>query len=564
MPGSLDRLGSVDRRGFLRAGATLLGAGAAALAVPGVARAASTTPASADAVQPYFPRGAGFQSLYVITDQELSAPEGVLVGTLQGLVARGGVGQTTVGATPVVAAGLPHIYISTPDSPTSLWLDDLQQRYGITLTAVHDAWDLLAKYLPRDGGPGITGYVLYDATDSVSISVATTLAGITGGVAVDASIENQATTVGLHRIVDVRGKDDSWVKANYWSQLRHDFAVEQKPNFSFQLRDLATMSQAMLFYDGNTPVREDIVGALDTDSPVIGWGDADQGESTFVSADSMAGNFEIAADWGRNIATLSGVPVAQLRQRSGIEEVRPEPAVHYVTFVVTDGDNAQWILTSLQNDPHWWSSPLRGTVNLGWGIPPTLLDLAPSVMRWYYDNESTGRYRDQFVVGPSGSGYLYPSQYPAEKLRVHTDRLNDYMARTDLRVVQILDFDALDKVNVWDEYTRQPTVDGLIYLEYSRYDGQAGKMVWSNGKPVISARHMLWGGLPGADETSVATAINAAPRDPTDPDSYTLVTVHAWSKTLQNIKTVVDQLAPDVRVVTPQAFTTLVTNNVAH
>jgi putative glycoside hydrolase with GxGYxYP motif/GxGYxY motif-containing protein len=529
---------SVNRRELLKAGAGLVGAGALAAALPAAAHAQTPVPA-------YFPHGGSFTHLYTITDDELSDADGVLTGTLQGLAARGG-------------RDVPRVYVTVPDSSTATWLADLQSRYGVTATAVHTAADLLAQY------PQVRGYVLYDATDSTSLSVATTVAGLMDAVAVDVTIEDTATAAGLSLLADVRGRDDAWVMDNYWSRLRHDFAVEQKPTFPFQLRDLATMAGAMLFYDGNSAFREQLIEALDADSPVIGWGDATNGENTFVSPDSKAGDFEIAADWARNVSTLSGIRLSRLHQHGGPGTPVAEPGVHYVTFVVTDGDNAQWLLTSLADDPNWWANPQRGTVNLGWGIPPTLLDLAPSVMRWYYDNAATGQYRDQFTVGPSGSGYMYPSQYPADRLQLHTTRLNSYMARTDLSVVQILDFDALDSVSTWDAYTAQPSIAGLLYLEYSRYDAGGGQIVWSHDKPVISARNMLWDGLPGADETTVADAINAAPRDPTSPDGYTFVTVHAWSKSLDSIKSVVAQLAPDVRVVTPVDFTHLVATTVQH
>jgi hypothetical protein len=481
----------------------------------------------------------------VIEDDQLSPAESVMTGTLQGLAAR-----------PAFPIGRPHIYVNVPDSPTDLWLTDLRDHYGVETSAVTDAWDLLSRYR------SVTGYVLYDVTDGPSVAVATTLAGILGAVAVEVSIEDKAVAAGLVRRADARGRDDAWVLANVWSRLRHDFAIEQKPSFGVQLRDLATMARAPLFYSGNGATRDQLVHALDADSPVIGWGDASDGEDTFVSPDSHAGVFELACDWGRNLSTLSGVRLERLRQRTRPGTTRAEPGVHYVTFVVTDGDNAQWLLTTLPYDKNWWASPLRGTVPLGWGIPPTLLDLAPSAMRWYYDAASGGAHPDEFVVGPSGSGYLYPSQYPDDRLRTHTSRLDSYLHRTDLSVVQILDFGALDKVSVWDRYTARSGVAGLLYLEYSRYNGERGRVVWSNGKPVISARHMLWDGLAGADETSVIDAINAAPRDPTSAAGYTFVTVHAWSKTLANIRAVVDNLAPDVRVVTPTTFTGLLAKNV--
>lgn len=125
------------------------------------------------------------------------------------------------------------------------------------------------------------------------------------------------------------------------------------------------------------------------------------------------------------------------------------------------------------------------------------------------------------------------------------------MRRTDVDVVQILDFDALATPGLWDAYTRRRSISGLIHLEYSRYDREAGKTIWSNGKPVTSARHMLWDGLDGADEPSVTAAINAAPTDPRSVDSYPIVAVHAWSKKLDDVLTVVDGLADHVEVVCP-------------
>ena len=91
------------------------------------------------------------------------------------------------------------------------------------------------------------------------------------------------------------------------------------------------------------------------------------------------------------------------------------------------------------------------------------------------------------------------------------------MGRADLSVAQIIDFDAFDNTRLWSSYLKRPEIDGLIYLEYSRYDGLKGRVVWSEGKPVISARTMLWDGLDGADEASVTAELNAATRNLTPP-----------------------------------------------
>jgi hypothetical protein len=35
-------------------------------------------------------------------------------------------------------------------------------------------------------------------------------------------------------------------------------------------------------------------------------------------------------------------------------------------------------------------------------------------------------------------------------------------------------------------HLKRPQIDGLIYLEYSRNDTHKDKVVWANGKPVIT------------------------------------------------------------------------------
>jgi GxGYxYP putative glycoside hydrolase C-terminal domain/GxGYxY sequence motif in domain of unknown function N-terminal len=354
------------------------------------------------------------------------------------------------------------------------------------------------------------------------------------------------------------------VKRRYWPKLSHALAVEQKPDFANQMRDYATMAGALLFYDGNSAFRRQVVRDLEPDAATMGWGDASQGENSFVAPSSEAGVRTIAADHARNLAPLSGISLDRVSQRADGRVPAAEPGTHHVAFLITDGDNIQWMLGDFQSSERWYASPLRGTLDLGWAVSPSLVDVAPSVLRWYYDNASAGGHQDRFVVGPSGGGYLYPSMYPRGELDLHTSRLATAMDRSDLGVVQIIDFESFDDTALWSTYLKRPEIDGLIYLEYSRYDTHKGRIVWARDKPVVSARTMLWDGLPGADEASVTTELNAAGRDPSTGDGYSIVMWHAWSKSVENVKAVVDNLAPHVKVVTPDVLVRLVARNVRH
>ncbi len=531
------------------AGAGALGVGTMNLARPRAARA-DAGPRS------LFPKGVRPTRLHAVAESDLSPAERVLVATLQGQLARrrphsGREGMSSEG-----------IYVDVPGVGYPVWLADLSERYDVQVAAASGAWELVDRFArPGATDRPLNRYVLYRDGDG-SVNVATSVAGLVGAVALEETLEPAARAHRMRRVLDVRGRDDRWVKDTFWNRLRHDVAVEQKPDFANQLRDYATMAGAFMFFDGNSGFRADVVNDLDPDAAVIGWGDASAGEDAFVSVSSRAGVRTIAADHARNLAPLSGITLDSVRQRPLDDVPAPPQGTHHVAFLVTDGDNVQWLLGDFQSDRRWYGSPLRGSLDLGWAVAPALVDLAPSVLRWYYDNAADGAHRDRFVVGPSGGGYLYPSRYPRADLDLHTERLAGQMRRADLGVVQILDFESMDDTSLWSSYLRHDQIEGLVYLEYSRYDAGRGRVVWVNDKPVVTPRAMLWQGLSGADEASVAATVNDAGRDPGSVDAYSLVIWHAWSKSVDDVRSVVNQLAPHVRVVTPDVLVRMMAANV--
>jgi hypothetical protein len=526
-----------DQRRLTRRSALGLTAGlglsslAPSFALPAAASGAAATVSS-------YPKGRPPRLLSVLLEDSLSPAERTLATTLQGLLAR---------------RGSETLYLNIPSLGYQIWLDDLVARYGVQ-TRPGDLWKTVR-------GSGVGGYVLF-RTGTPSVNVATTLAGLTGAVAIEESLEALAIRNGLRKVLDVRDKDDRWVLDNYWPRLRHDVAIEQRADWPERLRDYVTMAGTLAFFDGNSAFRAEVVDALDDDATVIGWGDASNGEDKFIGPNSDVGVKELAADHARNLSVLSGITEDRLSQSGGGggRALEPEPDVHYVSFLITDGDNIQWMLGDFPTDKRWFGSPLRGQVDLGWGISPSLIDLAPSVMRWFYDQSV----KDRWVVGPSGGGYMYPSRYPAAALDKHTASLARSMERADLSAVQIIDFDSFQDKKLWSSYLKHPQIDGLIYLEYSRYDSHKGKVVWSEGKPVISARTMLWDGLSGADEASVTAELNNATRNPYSEAGYSIVLWHAWSKSVDNVMTVVNGLAPHVKIIPPDTLVKMVGQYASH
>lgn len=480
--------------------------------------------------------------LWVVRTGALARGDQVMLGALQGLVARYSKEQ---------------IYLDPEAGGYRGWVEDLASTENVTWEEVTDPWWLVDRYRHL-----LRGHVVWQDGDS-SVNVATSLAGPESALVVDAAMEGRALARGLERIADLRGLDEGWLLATHGDRLNPVVAFEQREEFAQQLRDYAVLSRGAVFFDGNSAFRQSVVDTLADDAAVYGWGDASIGEDVFVGANSDRAAFTIPSDHAHNLAPLSGFPEQQQEQQTHAD-IEAVSGKHYAAFLMTDGDNVQWLLGTFATDPRWYGSPARGSFDMGYGIAPSLAELAPTVMRWYYANASTGDAEDFFVVGPSGGGYLYPSRYPAGALDTHIERLAGWMALADLNLVQILDAESRERLDLWDRYTAHPEIDGLFYLEYADYSAGQGRVNWSNGKPVVSPRGKLWTGLPNSDTASIIALLNAAGRDSTSPAGYSLVNVAAWDQSYSMVQEVVAGLDADVEIVTPGELVQLMTENIPH
>lgn len=488
--------------------------------------------------------------LYVISEDNMTNEEKTMIATLQGLISNKSEKQ---------------IYILSPSEPDyEIWLKDLKTIYNVKNKTIKDPWKLIDIF-----NSYIDGYVLYSNVKSPSINNACTLASLKNSVAIEESIESIINKHGITNLIqDCINTDKYWAYNNLWnSGLNHSIVIELPSDKFTSLRDYAIMSKSLIFYEDNlsdTSLRETIFNSMDDGGHILGWG---PDEYTNVSIASKYGVDIIAADWSYNLSVLSSYPSTPKTQKSNTEFI-DEDGVHYVTFIMSDGDNQQWLLGSNYSVKNWFGSPYRGNFNLGWSISPSIYYLAPTVFDKYYKSASHSKYSDNFVVPASGNGYMYPSKFPFEKLADYTKRLNEYMAIVDQHYILILDDDAFYKKDLWDKYTNNSNINGLLYLNYYKNNSYEGKIVWSNNKPVVSCRDLLWGGL--EDETelinNINTRVNLGYTDIKNPNSYTFVYVHVWSNTMDNVNDVITKLNknPKVRIVTPDVFMRLIEKNIPH
>ena len=411
---------------------------------------------------------------------------------------------------------------------------------------------LLTKYASR-----LAGYILCDAKQS-STNVAFSLGGILNSVAIPADIEASAITAGLTKVLDVRGKDETWALANYGTQFSKTIASYQNvsDDRGLFLGDFSTFVGAFQFWDDSSTgtLATSVYNRMNTGATFFGWG---AGEYTTVEQLSKKSMLIHPSDFSPNLSTLCNVPVAMPKQKDPVTPYKVVPDVHTVCFVMSDGDNIQW-LSGASDDLNNWANPNRARLNLGWTISPSFVELAPAMYRKYIENAlTTTECRNVLVAAPSGIGYHFPGIFP--NLANECDLLNKYMKKADLGIVNIIDVD-LGAHNP-NQYLRQSNIDALFYYTYgANYTGMNGKISWYKDKPSIGGRYTLWGTLSAPD--ALAAKLNAASTNIYTEGGYSLIPVHVWSRNVTDVLECIKQLGPSVRVVAPDEFVWLIRKNI--
>ncbi len=465
-------------------------------------------------------------TLFVVNEAQFSPDQRFTIETLQGILAQ----------------KKPAIYRLIPGGYT-LWLSDLQRHFGVTVNHAFetDFSGLLGHFKSR-----ISGYILCDLREA-SANVALSLCGIQNATAVTPEIQPVADSLGIPFLLNVRGQNTNDLLQKYGSDFTNSIVSFQDPDKCLNLGDYPIFSKAVTFYshEGDA-IFDRVLGRSPRGGALLGWG---HDEFQLVSQSSKRGFWVHAADWALNLSTLTNFN-AELHQKPPADSsMISTENVHTVCFLMTDGDNVQWLLNDFATSDHWYGSSLRGKVNLGWGVSPALAELAPTVLDYFYRqaaNSSSGR--DYFVAASSGLGYMYPELFP--DLSRFSGLTAAFMKKADLHIVNIIGNDSSRAFLA--PYLSQNQIDAVFYYDFSNYSGGKGVIHWISGKPVIFGRYNLWQGF--ETPLSLAEKLNHLSRDAHSPQGYSLIPVHVWSNGVSQVVSCANRLQPDVLVVTPDIF----------
>ena len=404
--------------------------------------------------------------------------------------------------------------------------------------STNDVWKVAAAFRLQ-----LKGAVLCRVRDE-SLNRAATLAGLENLIVVDESLAAKAKAEGFEVVEDARSS--TRVVPGSTPTMAKNLAIEEIVGIPNCLRDYAIKRRALCFSATGADERRRILSTLSPGFWALGWG---PDEYQWIADISTNGGIGCAADFCANLSAMESLGGVIHPPRAPEMEPDPKKGQRVVAFVLTDGDNIQWLCGGMPLHEHFYGSPLRGTFKMTWEVSPLLARLAPRVLDYMFTSATP---MDGFVAA-GAPGYSYANMAPNRQIAAN--QTGPLLKASGLRVVGVIDGQGGALTDA-QEILDLPEVDGVVYKDYSPYHGKHGAIYWRNGKPCVGYRFSMWEGMAGAAPEEVAAAIERMPAEPTsNPESYALVTVHAWSfassgGSIEAVRRCIAKLPPGTRVVT--------------
>lgn len=418
------------------------------------------------------------------------------------------------------------------------------------------------------------GYIVYRPGD-VSVNTAATLAAITGFLPVSKDDVEFYQNLGL---VEKFNLDNAaltyrWLFDIVMPELSTSGLIHQNYNDNTGktnkfIKDYGICNKYFhVYYDEVSAVsksfKKNLHQFLDANSPIFGYAYSEDADVAFFSE---YGQFLVPTDYTCNL-TFHAADLFANKKYSQPNKDYDKPAEegkHYVAFVVSDGDNATYWQNTAGFATNYMNAAGRekDTFPVTWSITPSLADLTPVVLDSVY-GEMSNEY-DYFCAPVSGQGYINAGNFAAQNegafFKDFTEKLDVYMKKADLRTVTVIGGNSQGQLpEVLKGYASSEQVKGGIVYEGSKYfGGVKGGVMWVNGKPFVGPRDSLWETTPAY----IAARLNAYEKDIHSVNGYSIINVHPWSHTYEDIRTIVNMLNDDIEVCSVDRIIQMMTDNI--
>jgi putative glycoside hydrolase with GxGYxYP motif/GxGYxY motif-containing protein len=304
----------------------------------------------------------------------------------------------------------------------------------------------------------VQGMIIYDPNFIDSINIATTMAGQTDCIVVSpdqAAALQQPYNLPVH--TDLRNQHWSsrsgaydWARQNLLAGASSHAVAGLNPNTA-ELRSFLVANRILVYWLDSSSAEqsliEQIYKAFAAEAVHLGWF---IDEPSGVKLTSNAALPVLATDLSTNLEVWASVPnTTSIAQSNPIGPVGSiDSSRVYLSFTISDGDNLQYIQRHMLQ---LWQDAARGSFPLGWTISPVLAQAAPE-MAAYYARTATAN--DELLAGPSGAGYMYPSQWPQQQLSSFLQRTEQMMKSMNLTTLEVLD--------ISDDGTNEPSLFDVL------------------------------------------------------------------------------------------------------
>ena len=532
-----------------------------------------------------------------LIDQELSSNDRLYTAqAIQGLFAR-----------KEVTYYVDSTYVTNGTNTDLYYLEETSKKYdfeytSITLTkAVQDyiaSWSDMVKeniwgssiplesynntvgvtaYTETSGeGYSTPGYILY-RPGNFSVNTAATLAGITGFIPVSIDDVEFYKDLGLVEKFNLDNVALSyrWLFNIVLGELSPKGLIHQNYNdgtgyTNKYLKDYGICNKFFhIYYDDTTAVsnsfKKTLHSFLDDNSPIFGYAFSEDIDVAFFS---QYGQFLVPTDYTCNLTFRAADIFAgkTFTQPNSDVDKPAEEGKHYVAFVVSDGDNATYWQNTAPFATNYMNASGRedDTFPVTWSITPSLVDLMPDVIDSVY-NTISNQY-DYFCAPVSGQGYINAGNFAAQDNGSYfadfCSKLDVYMGKSGLRTVTVIGGNSQGNLpQVLKGYASADNVIGGIVYDGSKYFGSVqGGVMWIDGKPFVGPRDSLWETTPAY----IAARLNTYESDIHSVDGYSIINVHPWSHSYEDIRTIVGMLNDNIEVCSVDRIMQMMTDNIDH
>lgn len=421
----------------------------------------------------------------------------------------------------------------------------------------------------------IPGYVLFDfAKCDGSLNAANMLSSAKGYLAVPSDCEG--LVAGLFPCVrDLRKENPATIQERVFDECLPFFRkdglihqVERADNHKINLRDYGIRNHWAIVYCDETEkgrkFLDHVLSSLDAGIAIYGW---TTDEVSFVEFISHYGDYVVPSDWSANRAFFASDQGTTIHFSPKHAEILPNK--HYVAIEVSDGDNTQWLERDFPFEGYYGKrTEVSHNYPLAFTIAPSLTYLTPAALHYIYSRASN----ESFAAGVSGAGYMNPCAFPEKELPAFVKKTSRMMKEASLSVVTLLDnkkYMCDAAVNrVINEYAKYPEIEGGVWeVDPICYEGNNGKIYFSdNHKPFVSVRYSLWSPTGGTTTDRswidrIAKKINQLPVAPKEEEGYSIINVHPWSTSNDDVDYLVNKLSDKVQILPLEDFINLIKKN---